>query len=107
MTEQDHPEHQLEAFISGQLSEEENEAILSHLADCDQCLSVADRYWSQEFGEVSGFQPPELDPGIAEHVEHLVLRRIYHTDLVEHVILFGSLGMFVSWKALIKPFFRT
>ena len=104
MTEQKHPKGRLEAFITGQMSEEENEAILSHLADCDQCLSVADGYWQQEIGDVLKIQPPELDPEIAERVEHLVLSRIHHTDLADQVLLFGSLGLFISWKALLRPF---
>jgi anti-sigma factor RsiW len=80
MTENEHPKEPLEAFLAGQLSEEENEIILSHLAECDHCLTEVDRLWEGQLRDGSRDQIPELEADIAERVERSVIRRINRTD---------------------------
>lgn len=106
MTDHEYPLHLLEAFIAGQLSAEENDRILSHLPECDRCLADVDLLWTQQLDDEPRSQIPELESEIAERVEGMILDRIRRTDLVGQIVKLGTLGLFMSWQALVRPLVR-
>ena len=96
----------LEAFVAGQLDEEENEQVLSHLAECGRCLSLVDKLWAEQYsGHLSG-QVPELDLETAMQVERSLNRRIQQTNLLGQLSQIALQGLVKSWAALVVPFIR-
>lgn len=114
MTE--HPENLL-AFVSGQLSEPEAEAVISHLAECDRCLTTVDDLWQDSLRHLTERPSPSLDQETAKRLEGRLLRQIHRTDLGGRAVWLGTAGLLDTtltlapslvdtYLALLRPVFN-
>ena len=93
----------LAAFVSGRLTEIETEAILTHLEECEHCLTIVDGLW-----EEGGWQDLDsnlhLDKEAAARLEQKLYRRIHRSQLAGDVVALGTRGMLQTVFALMAPF---
>ncbi|KAA3643805.1 MAG: zf-HC2 domain-containing protein [Chloroflexi bacterium] len=93
----------LAAFVTGELTELENETILMHLEKCEQCFSIVDSLW-----EEGGWQHPDsnlhLDISAAARLEGKLYGRIHRSQLAGDVVTLGTRGMLKMVFALLAPF---
>ncbi len=96
----------MRAFVSGKLDEAENEAIITHLGECDTCLGKMDQLWTtQPNGNIIRF-PSMMDEQV-QKLEENFLRRMQRANLGNRVIHFGTTGFLQVVLALLAPWFAT
>ena len=91
----------LESYIQGKLSTEENEEIISHLVDCDHCLEVVENIWRRHTGGVEN--APQLSSERANRLEKRLFMEIHRGDLFAEAIRFAVVGFGEVLKALLVP----
>ncbi len=94
----------IRAFLSGQRGEEESEAVVEHLAGCDDCLRRGDRLWADAPLQGSAGSIPDLEPAAADRLRHSLLGRIRRAELWRQIVLLGTVRMLQMAVALLKPF---
>ncbi len=102
----DHPQNLL-AFVNGQLSETETTTILSHLAQCDQCLATVDQLWAEHPVGLASRAVPELDPIAAKRLENRLVKRIHRSDLGGRVVWLGTVGLMNTHLVMFGPMLET
>ncbi len=91
----------LEDFVNGHLMTAEVEAVVDHLSECEACLAIADRLWSQHLdGEI-----PDLSQEVAGRIEDNLRRRIHRSELGGQATRLGTQGLLLVWWALLRPLF--
>ena len=93
----------LAAFIKGSLTDIESETILTHLEECEHCLSIVDSLW-EEGGWQDSNSNLRLDHDTAARLEQKLYRRIHRSQLAGDVVTLGTRGMFETVFALLAPF---
>jgi hypothetical protein len=103
MIETDHPKS-LDAFVTGRLSDMENEAIFAHLATCQQCEAKIERLWQAAPIGNSVFKMPDLDIQDALESERSLFRRIHRSELGGQMVKFYTQSFFGLFTGLLRPF---
>ncbi len=93
----------LESYVQGKLSAEENEKIISHLINCDECLEVVEEIWRKYTGSIGG-ETPSLSQERSERLEQRVFKEIHRGDLAVEAVRFAVVGFGEVLKALLIPF---
>lgn len=96
MSDQEHP-FDLQAFVEGRLSAEAEQAVLTHLATCDRCLSEVDSLWQNAPAEVAP-RPPA-----PQGTEKRLLRRIHRHHLAGTLLRLSTGGVAHLLLALLSP----
>lgn len=108
MNETDHPES-LDAFVTGRLSDLENEAIFAHLATCEVCEAKVERLWPAALIDRPVVEVPDIDFHDAVGSESLLFRRIHRSELGGQLVKLytaGFLGLFTTLLGPIVDNFR-
>ncbi len=101
MIEQAH--FDLEAYIMGRLSTEENEEITAHLIGCDECFEAVERIWKKHTSMLTTAHSP-LSGERAARLEKRLFTEIHRGDLMVEVLRFAVVGFGEVLKALLLPF---
>ncbi len=100
-------QERLEQFVTGLLSEAEAEDVMSHLAECEQCLSLTDTLWtSQPVGRTLS-ESVDLDVTTAERLERRLVSRIHRSNLSGAVVRLGTQGFMSVALGLLRPLIVT
>jgi anti-sigma factor RsiW len=99
----DHPETDvLISLLSGELSADDSDGLLRHIAECPRCHAAYEDIWSQTLS-----LPPTdsgaADPASASRVERDLLRRLHRVRLTENVVELASHGFLFVMLRLIQP----
>lgn len=101
-----HPEDLL-AFVSGQLTEAETEAVINHLAECDDCLETVDLLWNSQSAEVGPRSISSLDAITVQRLEQQLLRRIHRSNLAGRAVWLGTSGLVETYLTMLPPLVET
>ena len=102
MTNNDHP-HSLEDFINGLLSDEENEAILTHLVTCQACETKVERMWEATPIGIAHSGMPVSGTADAADIEESLFRKIHRSELGGQFIKFYTQGFLGLISMLLHP----
>lgn len=90
----------LEAFVAGQLSEEESATLIARLVEDDEALEQVDLLWQDEFG-LEG--PPGREPPDSSQIESRFFNRVRRSDLGGRAVWLGTQGLFSVFMAFLQP----
>lgn len=96
----------LEAYVQGKLTAAENEKIIGHLIECDECLEVVEEIWKKHTGNLAADGPP-LSKERSERLELRVFKEIHRGDLAVEAIRFAVVGFGEALKGLLLPLMET
>lgn len=99
----EHP-RSLEDFIAGRLDVAEDIAVITHLAECDVCLTEADRLWAKFLlEELTAI--PLLSSEQIQRMKQQLLHRIQRANLGGQAVHLGTDGFLRVSLALVLPLF--
>ncbi|MCB0154733.1 MAG: zf-HC2 domain-containing protein [Anaerolineae bacterium] len=101
-----HPEDLL-AFVSGQLTEAETEAVINHLVECDDCLEAVDLLWNSQSAEAGPGSISSLDAATVQRLEQQLLRRIHRSNLAGRAVWLGTSGLMETYLTMLPPLVET
>jgi len=99
----EHP-RSLDDFIAGRLDVAEDIAIITHLTECDVCLTKADQLWAKyQLEELTAI--PVLNSEQIRRMKHRLLHRIQRSNLGGQALHLGTAGFLRVSLALMLPLF--
>jgi anti-sigma factor RsiW len=102
MSESIHPTN-LDQFVAGTLSEDQNTAILMHLAVCDKCADDVEAMWEEHYLYSTTNSPPILEEKTAKRLEKSVLQRVHRSELGGELVRLSTRGALAVFTALLRP----
>jgi hypothetical protein len=85
---------EIESYLRGTLDEIENEAIIQHLGECQECLEEVEQLWNEN--ETIG----RIDN---EKMKGQLLKKIHRTNLVGNFIKLSIRGFLFTAIGLLFP----
>lgn len=90
----------LEAFVAGQLSEEESATVIAYLVENDDSLEQVDKLWQEEFDMNTVASRNDSD---AKRAESRFFNRVRRSDLGGRAVWLGTQGLFSVFMAFLQP----
>jgi hypothetical protein len=70
----------LESFVAACLAAAEAEAVIVHLSECEQCLSIANQLWAERLDAGAHPSIPDLMSETVKRAEQKLRRRIRRSE---------------------------
>ena len=90
---------EMTSYINEIFEEHENERIIAHLTECDQCLSQVDAIWDEKAKSTPN--------PISENLEKRLLNKIHRSNLAGNLIRLAVANFFGATIGVITPFMKT
>ncbi|MEW5987740.1 MAG: hypothetical protein AB1791_13990 [Chloroflexota bacterium] len=97
----------LKQFVAGRLGPGASESVLSHLAECEQCLAAADQLWAKQPVQRVMAAKVELEPEAANRVHQKLVNHIHLADLNVTALRLGTVGFWRVALGILRPLMRS
>ena len=92
----------LSSFVAGQLGKSETNQVMTHLAECEECLVRVDDLWARQ--PTGAAIAVGLDDRTAIRMERHLISRIHRSNLAETILSLGTEGFMSVAMTLLRPF---
>lgn len=97
----------LKQFVAGHLGLSASESVLSHLAECEQCLAAADQLWAEQPAQRAIATKIDLEPDVASRVRQKLVSRIHLADVNVTALRLGTVGFWRVALGILRPLMRS